>query len=297
MTQLKGVFVAMVTPFIGGNISRDSIARLMEYYKLKGLNGALVCGSTGEAHLMRIEEIKETIKTAIEFSKSDFKIIAGVLRSDTGSALEIAKFAEDHGASAVLALTPYYYGFSDEEILEHYSKLRDKLGIPLLLYNAPRFTGRNVSPKLIVKMLSEGIIDGIKDTVWDFSHFAQILAENGSIGRKDASLFVGTTQIFLPSLIIGASGAILASANYLPELCVKVYDCFLKGDLVGSREHNKMLLKASTAIEKKLGIPGIKAAMDIRGLPVGAPREPFNPLNEDQYKYVRKVLETVGVKY
>jgi len=296
MSRLEGVFVAMITPFIGNIVNRDSIARIVEYYKLKGLNGALVCGSTGEAHLMRIEDIKETIKTTVELSSEGFKIIAGVLRSDTDTAIEIAKYAEDVGVNAVLALTPYYYTFSEEEIVSHYSKLRDKLGIPLFLYNAPKFTGNNVPPRLIVKMLAEDIIDGIKDTVWDFSHFAQIVAENGSLG-KEKSLFIGTTQIFFPSLIVGASGGILASANYLPELCVEVYNSFRKGDLKKARERNKLLLKASAAVEGKLGIRGIKAAMDIRGLPAGSPREPFKPLNEDQYKYVRRVLESVGIKY
>ena len=290
MSTLNGVFVAMVTPFIGDIINRDAIARLLEFYKLKGLYGVLVCGSTGESHLMTKDEIKETIEAVVNFASGNLKIIAGIVRSSTRDAIEIAKFSQDVGADAVLAITPYYYKFKEEEIIDHYNMLRKSVEIPVLLYNAPVFTGYNVSPEIVAKMLNEGIIDGIKDTVVDVDHILRILINNE---RKDVTVFAGSSRIFLPALSMGISGGILASANYVPELAVDVYENWTSKHTRESYEAFRRLVIVSKAIEC-YGVPGIKAAMGIRGLPAGNPRRPFRELDENKKKMIRIYLSELA---
>jgi len=294
LSIFNGVFVAMVTPFIGDIINRDAIARLLEFYKIKRLQGVLVCGSTGEAHLMTKEEIKETIEAAVNFASGNLKVIAGIVRSSTREAIEIAKFSEDVGVDAILALTPYYYSYKEEGIFEHYRNLRRSVDIPLLLYNAPLFTGYNIKPELVAKMLNEGIIDGIKDTTTELDHLSHIILENE---RKDAAIFVGTSLVFLPALAIGVSGSILASADYAPEVVLEVYENWTSGKLRDSHEAFKRLIALSKVVEI-YGIPGIKAAMDIRGLPVGNPRSPLTELEENEKRLIRKHLEKIaGITY
>jgi len=290
----NGIFVAMVTPFIGETINRDAIARLLEFYKTKRLHGVLVCGSTGEAHLMSKEEIKETIEIVVNFTPGNLKVIAGIVRSSTTEAMEIAKFSEDVGADAILALTPYYYSYKERGIIEHYKSIRKSVDISLLLYNAPLFTGYNIKPELVAKMLNEGIIDGIKDTTTSLDHLSHILLENE---RKDAAIFVGTSLVFLPALAVGVSGGILASANYAPEVVLEVYENWISGKLKGAHESFAKLIALSKAVEV-YGIPGIKAAMDIRGLPVGNPRSPLVELENDEKRLIRKHLEKIaGITY
>jgi 4-hydroxy-2-oxoglutarate aldolase len=179
---------------------------------------------------------------------------------------------------------------SREVLYRFYSEVADNASLPIILYHVPRLTnGVEFSPELVHSLASHPNIKGIKDSSSDGIY--------GFIGAtrtiEDFAVLSGSANSFFPALVAGADGGDMTLANYLPEYCCRLYDEFQAGNLEKAKRLHFALYTINKLVSGKLGIPGIKAAMDIMGYHGGEPRRPILPLEQEDAENLRKKLNSI----
>jgi 4-hydroxy-tetrahydrodipicolinate synthase len=287
--DLSGVYPALTTPFAAdGSVSLADLKHNIERYNRTGLVGYVVLGSTGESVLLSWEEMDRILATVKEAAAKDKRLIAGTGAESTAETIERTKRAAAMGYHFALVKTPHYYkpAYTPEVFIAHYRRVADASPIPVLLYSVPVFTGVALEAPEVAVLAEHPNIVGIKDS----SGNVQRVAETLSAVPSAFQVLVGSAATLLPSLAVGARGAILALASALPEKCVTLYDAVRGGQADQAREIHNALLKASKGIVSEAGIAGVKFAMDQRGYRGGLPRLPLLPLSDRSKQAILDLL-------
>ena len=287
--KLNGIFPPVTTPFNQeGALALDRLKENITRYNETGVAGYVVIGSTGESVLLGRAEI-EQVWTAARQAAGDKILIAGTGVDSTAETIARTNRAAELGYHVALVKTPYYYKgqMTPEVHAEHYLRVADAARIPLLIYSVPQFTGVAVEAPLVAQLAQHPNIIGIKESSGVMQRVGEIIL------RAPASFqtLVGSATTFYPSMALGAVGGILAVADILPELCVELYEACAKGDFDEARKLQARLIDPTLTLVAKLGIPGVKFAMDRAGYYGGPARRPLLPLNDAQKKEAERILE------
>src|SRR5438874_9764485 len=288
--DLSGVFPALITPFAGdGSVSLADLKHNIQQYNRIGLAGYVVNGSTGESVLLSKAEAESVLVTVKEVAAPGKKLIAGTGAESTAETIERTRRAAELGYRAALVKTPYYYKpvYKPEVFITHYRRVADASPIPVVLYSVPQFTGISLEAPEVAALSEHPNIIGIKESSGDVQRVGQMIGA----ARPSFQVLTGGAGVLLPSLAVGAKGAVLALASALPERCAELYEVTRRGDLAQARELQATLLRASKLIVSELGIPGVKFVMDQRGYYGGIPRPPLLPLSESNRQ---RVLDLLG---
>jgi 4-hydroxy-2-oxoglutarate aldolase len=278
---LSGVFPPLTTPFASdGSVSLADLKHNIQQYNRTNLAGYVVLGSTGESVLLMNAEREKIFVAAKEAAAEEKKLIAGTGAESTAETIERTKRAAELGYDAALVKTPHYYkpAYKPEVLVAHYRRVADASPIPLLLYSVPQFTGIALEPPEIAALAEHPNIIGIKDS----SGSVQRVAETIATVPDGFQVLVGSASTLYPCLAIGARGAILALACALPEKCAMLFELFRQGHHEKARELQSALVRASKLIVSEGGIAGVKFVMDQRGYRGGIPRQPLEPLSNEQ---------------
>lgn len=286
MEKFKGIFPALFTPFDDfGNIEHDQLRKIIEYNLKKGVNGFYVDGSSAEAFLLTFEERKSILKTCAEY-KNECTLIAQIGCIATDQAIELGLYAKELGYDAISSVAPFYFKFTFEEIKSYYFDLADKVGLPILIYNIPAFSGVNFSVENLSEFLSDERFIGVKHTSSDYFALRQF-----KTAFPHKILYNGYDETFLAGLSMGADGAIGSTYNFMADKFIKIYDLFNANNV---KEAIKIQKEADIIIAEllKVGVmQGTKAILDGLGFKMGNPRKPFKELDEDTKKtFLDKVL-------
>jgi 4-hydroxy-2-oxoglutarate aldolase len=287
--DLSGIYPALTTPFAGnGSVSLLDLKHNIERYNRTDLAGYVVLGSTGESVLLSRTEMDGILATAKEAASKEKRLIAGTGAESTAETIERTKRAAELGYHAALVTTPYYYKpiYKPDVLIAHYRRVADASPIPVLLYSVPQFTGVALEAPEVGVLAEHPNIIGIKDS----SGHVQRLGEMVAAVPPSFQILTGGAAVVLPSLTMGARGAILALASALPEKCVALYDFVRRGQAEQARELQNVLLKASKAIVSESGIAGVKFVMDQRGYRGGLPRLPLGPPSEASKRRILELL-------
>jgi len=287
--KLHGIFPPVTTPFKeDGSLALDRLKENINRYNETGVAGYVVIGSTGESVLLGRAEI-EQVWTAARQAAGDKILIAGTGVDSTAETIARTNRAAELGYHVALVKTPYYYkGQMTAEVhAEHYLRVADAARIPLLIYSVPQFTGVAVEAPLVAQLAQHPNIIGIKESSGVMQRVGEIILR----APAGFQTLVGSATTFYPSMALGAVGGILAVADILPELCVELYEACAKGDFDEARKLQARLIDPTLTLVAKLGIPGVKFAMDRAGYYGGPPRRPLLPLNEAQKKEAERILE------
>jgi len=280
LSRLAGIFPPLTTPFdAAGNIDSGALERNLEHYETVGLGGYLVFGSNGEAVHLDEDERRRVLE--IVRGATAKTVIAGVNALATREAILQTRQAADAGADAVLVITPYFYrGAMTQEVLrEFFVEVADVSSLPVLIYNVPQNTGVTLRPATIAGLAGHERIAGVKDSSGDFS----ALGETLRLVPHDFRVLVGHAGILYPGLCAGAAGAVLAVACVAPEICVELVQTVARADHDRARELQNRVAPLARMVTIELGVGGLKAAMDLRGLAGGRPRSPLKaPGAEDR---------------
>jgi 4-hydroxy-2-oxoglutarate aldolase len=254
------------------------------------LAGYAVHGSTGESVLLSRAEWDSVLVAAKEAASPQKKLLAGTGVESTAETISRTKRAAELGYHAALVKTPYYYKpvYKPEVFIAHYRRVADASPIPVLLYSVPQFTGISLEAPEVAVLAEHPNIVGIKESSGHVQRVAEMIAAT----PDSFQVLTGGAGVLLPSLTVGAKGAILALASALPEKCAELYELTRRGQLETARELQKTLLRASKLIVSELGIPGVKFVMDQRGYYGGLPRLPLLPLSDAAKKRVLELLAT-----
>src|SRR5260370_23254412 len=276
--DLSGVYAALTTPFAAdGGVTIADLKQNIQRYDTTGLAGYAVQGSTGESVLLSGAEWDSVLGAEKEAAGPKRRLLAGTGVESTAETISRTKRAAELGYDAALVKTPYYYkpAYKPEVLIAHYRRVADASPIPVLLYSVPQFTGISLEAPEVAVLAEHPNIVGIKES----SGHVQRVAEMVAAVPASFQVLTGGAGVLLPSLAVGAKGAILALASALPEKCVELYEVTRRGQMETAREVQKSLLRASRLIVSELGIAGVKFGMDQRGYHGGTPRFPLPPLS------------------
>ncbi|MBQ2718454.1 MAG: 4-hydroxy-tetrahydrodipicolinate synthase [Clostridia bacterium] len=221
----SGVGTALITPFCDGAVDLAAFRRLCERQITFGAAALVVCGTTGEAITLKNREKAALLSTACEAAGGCIPVVAGTGSADTRVAVATAKYAEAHGADALLVVTPYYNKGTREGVIRHYLSVADAVDLPIILYNVPSRTGVDLTPKEVVRLSEHENIVAIKEASGDIDRAADIVA---ALGKKCA-VYSGNDGEFLPTLSVGGIGIISVLSNLLPRQMTEVYRLFMAG--------------------------------------------------------------------
>jgi len=287
--MFEGCFVAMVTPFIKGEIDKDKIRELVNFHIEKGTIGILPCGCTGEAATLSHDEQKEVIRLVVEIADGRIPVIAGTGSNNTSEALDLTLYAESVGATAALLIMPYYNKPTPEGQYRHYKKIAEEANIPIILYNVPSRTGKNMIPETVARLSKVDNIVAIKEAGGSVDQVSQI------ISLCNITVLSGDDSLTLPMMSVGAKGVISVIANILPDKVVEMIDSFNKGNLDKARQIHHELLPLCKAMFLETNPIPIKTAMSWMGMVEKEWRLPLCEMSKENEKKLKEILSDNGI--
>jgi 4-hydroxy-2-oxoglutarate aldolase len=290
--DFSGVFAALTTPFAADDsVAIADLKQNIQRYNATDLAGYAVQGSTGESVLLSRAEWDSVLVAAKEVASPQKRLLAGTGVESTAETISRTKRAAELGYHAALVKTPYYYKpmYKPDVFIAHYRRVADASPIPVLLYSVPQFTGISLEAPEVAVLAEHPNIIGIKESSGHVQRVGEMVAAVPSLFQ----VLTGGAGVLLPSLTVGAKGAILALASALPEKCAELYELTRRGQMETARELQKTLLRASKLIVSEMGIPGVKFVMDQRGYRGGLPRLPLQPVSDAGKRRILELLATL----
>ena len=213
--MFKGSITALVTPFKDGKLDIGAYERFIAFQIDSGTHGIVPCGTTGESPTISGEEHKFLIETAVKSAKGKIPVIAGTGSNCTDEAVEMTRYAEDVGADGALVVTPYYNKPTQEGLYQHYKKINDNCGIPIIIYNIPGRSVVDMSVDTMARLYELKNIVGVKDATGDLNRVTQ---QKNKMG-PDFIMLSGNDENAYEFNLKGGVGCISVSANVAPKLC------------------------------------------------------------------------------
>lgn len=292
---LTGVFTALVTPFQSdGAIDFDAFDQLIHDQIENGVNGLVVCGSTGESHALSIDEHIELVSRCVSSAAGRVQIIAGAGSNNTRAACALQRAMNELGISATLQVMPWYNKPSQEGLYRHFRQIAESSDLPLLLYNVPYRTGVDILPDTIMRLARDcPTIVGIKESNVELLRLQSILAAL-SHERPDFCLLSGEDACVLPLLAMGGHGVISVSSNFAPREMVALVRAFHDLDFGTARAvANRFASLISLMFFRTNPLP-IKTALHLKGKIHNCFRLPLCPLSDDDTMVLQKGLRDGG---
>jgi len=269
-----GVNPALVTPFTRDDEIDEEALRNLLRFVLPHVDGVVPCGTTGEFVNLSHGERRQVLEICIDEVGDQIPVIAGTGAASTREAIQLARHAQEAGATACLVVTPYYLHPSDKGIYQHFFEVARSVDLPIILYNIPQTVDAYI-PRPVLEDLSEiDNIVGLKDSSGDLPYTMEVLEMTQ--GRLD--VLVGHDEVVLPALAGGCSGMILASAQIFPEIWQQVLTSVREGDLQTARQLQMNVQKLARIFVRYGGGVAVKAALNMMGVKVGRPRRPLKPV-------------------
>ncbi len=286
---MDGLGVPLVTPFDEtGAVDEDRLRELVEWVTARGVGFLVPCGSTSEAPLMSVDERTRVVEAVAD--AADVPVLAGTGHAGYRETVRGTRLAAEAGADAALVVTPYYYRHDQDALADYYREVADAVDVPVYLYSVPKFTGVALDPTTVEALAGHENVAGMKDSSGDLEALQRIRRRAG-----DFDLLVGSGSVFAHGLAAGADGGVLALANVAPGETSEIYGHHEAGDGAAALELNADLVDLNRAVTAEYGIPGLKAAMRMRGAPAGYPRRPFRSVDEAVERELADLLEAAGL--
>jgi 4-hydroxy-tetrahydrodipicolinate synthase len=278
--ELGAILTAMVTPFDArGAVDEQSAVRLMHHLVDRGCDGLVICGTTGEASTLSDEEHLGMIALAVQEMGSRCTIVAGVGSNDTRHAVHLTERATELGADALLSVNPYYNKPSRRGIVRHYQEIDRATDRPILLYNIPQRTAFDMPNDLLAELAQLAHIVGVKQ------------ANPANLQKIDGlQIYAGNDDMLADVLDLGEPGGILVASHLFADEMRRMVD-----EPERRREIDRSLRDAYSDLAVAPLACSIKAALNLIGLEVGAPRLPYVELDEAETSVVRSMLERHGL--
>lgn len=287
--KLTGIFTALVTPFDkDGNIMFDSLQKHVDYLVGQGVDGFYVNGSTGESFLMTSEERKKVIESVIEVNAGRATVINHCGAIGTRLSLDLVRHSATLPVDALSSVPPFYYGFSQDELVGYYNDLANASGKPFIVYNMPKFSGVVITPSLMAKLRENPKIQGLKFTHNDFFALQQIKASD-----PDLVVYNGYDEMAICGLSLGCDGAIGSTYNVIAPLIIKLRQLCLANDYQAALKVQAVVNDYIVMMSSKTGklFAVLKYLISEReGIDYGICRKPFAELSDADRDICRNLL-------
>jgi 4-hydroxy-tetrahydrodipicolinate synthase len=288
--HLHGTYPAIVTPFTGDGerIDEHSLARLISRQLAAGVNGLVVCGSTGESPCLSPSEYEQMIGRSYELVAGQVPIIAGISLSSTARAVEAGRIAKKAGADGLLIAAPPYNKPSQEGIYQHTLAVARACNLPIIAYNIPSRSGVGIEAATIARMANDGFVIGAKDSTGTLDSVLDLLA----IAPSNLRVLAGEDHLVWPTMSCGGTGTICASANVVPEMFVKLTNAAKDGDIEKARRTQLELLPIIRVLFMETNPIVMKSALWLQGvIESPAVRLPLLKASESTIACLKEVLK------
>lgn len=288
----KGCGTAIVTPFTEDGVNFEEFGRLIEDQIKNKVDSIIVCGTTGEASTMTLEEKKETIKFAVEKVAGRIPVIAGTGGNCTRSVIEMTEYAESIGVDGALIVTPYYNKCTQDGLLAHYKAIAEKTKLPIIVYSVPGRTGVNILPKTCLELSKIENIVAIKEASGNLSQVAEI----ASLCGDNLNIYSGNDDQILPVLSLGGIGVISVLSNVAPEYTHNMVYNFFDGNTKQATSMQLNAIELVNALFCEVNPIPVKEALNMLGWNMGNPRLPLTKLSDNGIKQMENALKNFGLK-
>jgi 4-hydroxy-tetrahydrodipicolinate synthase len=289
--KLRGVIPPIVTPMQANeDVDLPRLRELIDRLLAAGVHGIFVLGTTGEFYALDEREKQQVIAEAVAHVDKRVPVIAGTGAETTREAVRLTRLAEREGADAVAVITPYFIHPTQQEQIDHFRRVAEGTTLPLLLYHNPALCGGvKLDVGTVAQLAQVPNIVGIKDSFGDLTNLVEYVRAT----PPTFAVFQGRDTLIEPALQYGAKGAVPGCGNIVPKLVVGIYEAHMNGDQAAAREAQLRLSPVRLALAAGTAPGGVKAAMNLVGVPVGPSRSPIAPLSAEQKQKLLAVLERV----
>jgi 4-hydroxy-tetrahydrodipicolinate synthase len=288
--MLKGSIVALITPFDNGNLCEKDYVKLINYHLENGTNGIVPGGTTGESPTLSHNEHKKIIEIAVRECKGKIPVIAGTGSNSTEEAVELSQFAEKAGSDALLVVTPYYNKPTQEGLYQHYKKINDSVGIPIVIYNIPSRSVIDMEVETMTKLYELKNIIGVKDATGDLNRVDKQLKAMG----KEFIQLTGNDDNALEFNKRGGSGAIGVTANVAAKLTSE-FQKACQEDMKKAYELDKLLQPLHTSLFIESNPSPVKYAASLLGMCNPTVRLPLVEILEETKRKVTEALKVANL--
>jgi 4-hydroxy-tetrahydrodipicolinate synthase len=290
---LKGVYVALVTPFTSdGEVNEEALRRNIEYLIEGGVAGIVPCGTTGESATLSWDEHNRIVDIAVDAAAKRVQVIAGAGSNNTRESIAAARHAKDMSADAILCITPYYNKPTQEGLYRHFREIATSVPINMIPYNVPGRTGVNMVPETLERLCEFPNVVGVKEASGNIEQISEI---HRRLGDRLAILS-GDDSLTLPILALGGSGVISVLGNLLPARLHDMVEAFFGGDFAKALKMHEELLPLARAMFIETNPIPVKTAMEFLGMAAGPLRLPLVSMSEDNKRKLVRVLEKGGLE-
>jgi dihydrodipicolinate synthase/N-acetylneuraminate lyase len=290
-TPITGIIPPLITCFDKNGKFDEKAQREVIRFLLPNVQAFFPLGTYGSGPLMSVDERKQVAEVIIDEVNGKVPVIIHVGAITTDQAVDLAKHAEKAGATAVAAISPFYYKYPEEDLLNYFRALIKAVKLPVFAYNNPNTANNTLTPKMIATLASEGLA-GIKDSAFDLLTFYSFLE---CVPGDRFTHIVGTEAIAAAGVEAGAKGVISGLANVWPELMQELWTALMCND---GRKAGGLQLKVNRARAVLKYGPTVVVCYEglkMRGVNAGYAHPPFGPLSSETVEKIRKAFVELGM--
>jgi len=291
MYKPKGIISSMITPFDDDeNIIEESFRELISRQIDAGVHGIGVAPNTGEFINLTFNELKKIIDISVDEVKGRVGIIVGALSPTIQFNIEIAKYAKDAGADAILLTPPYYIHPSEEGLFEYFRRIGN-VGIPMVIFNHPFRTPYNLMPDMIERLFTIDTFVGMKDV----DPLIPNVNKKFTICDNRISYLVGEDYMAFYYFLMGGHGGFFALANLIPKMLVQLYDYAKVGNIEKAKDIHLKVLDLCEAVYVEDYPSSLKEGLKMLGYNGGRTRAPLHVLKESSREKLRQSMKNAGI--
>ncbi len=291
---ISGIIAYPVTPFApdGLTIDEEAFHQVTENLLTDAPAAIAFLGSAGESAYLSGDEWRQCARLGVEVVAGRVPVIFGISELTTAAAVAKARFAAEVGADMLMVIPIAYWKLTEAEIFDHYAAIAAATDLPIMAYNNPATSGVDMAPALLVKLVQEiDTVRYIKESSGDLNRMHAIRTLSGG----SIPFYNGANHMTLESLAAGASGWCTAAPNLLGDQPRQLFDLMAAGDIGAARALFYRILPVLQFIVAG-GLPTtVKAGLGMRGLEIGAPRLPLQPLPKAGIETLSKLLAAFGM--
>jgi len=282
-----GVCTALVTPFLDGKVNYPMMEQLLRRQIEAGIQAVVIAGTTGESATLSDDEKVRLFRRSKEYVGNQCLIIAGTGSNNTAHSIELSIAAQEAGADALLAVSPYYNKATPEGLVLHYLSICHAVSIPVILYNVPGRTGLDIPVSVYQTLSKVPNIAGVKEASSDITKIARIRNACGS----DFPIWSGNDDQIVPVMALGGQGVISVLSNILPKETSAMCKAALDGDFETAAELQCRYLPLIEALFSEVNPIPVKAAMKEIGFDCGMCRLPLCSISSDNLTKIQNCIQ------
>lgn len=293
MAIFTGSGVAIVTPMKDNlEVNYDKLEELIDFHVKGGTDCIVIAGTTGEGATLSMEEHRNVIRAAVEFTRYRIPVVAGTGSNCTKTAIQLTQEAEEDGADGALIVTPYYNKATQTGLIKHYSQIASETKLPIILYNVPGRTGCNIQPETVATLVRENEnIVGLKEATGNMAQASKTMYLCD--GKLD--LYSGEDGLVVPLMAIGGIGVISVIANIAPQQTHDMCASYMAGDREKALELQMKSLPLVDALFSEVNPIPVKRALNLLGMEVGSLRAPLCEMSDANAAVLKQAMVEYGL--